>query len=103
MATNNTEGAVTGLREAGMTPTTCASSDDVSEPILQALDDGAITGLVQYPYGAGVRGVDTAALENGLEVLRDQPTDFVFATPNWETPRCSSTSTSWNVVDARRR
>jgi ribose transport system substrate-binding protein len=90
MATNNTEGAVTGLREAGMTPDDVRIVGyDVSEPILQALDDGAITGLVvQYPYGAGVRGVDTAvALENGLEVPRDQPTDFVFATPeNWETP-----------------
>lgn len=88
MATNNTEGAVTGLREAGMSPDDVSIVGyDVSEPILQALADGAVTGLVvQYPYGAGRLGVDTAvALENGLEVPRDQATDFVFATPeNYE-------------------
>lgn len=84
MATNNTEGAITGLREAGMSPDDVSIVGyDVSEPILQALEDGAITGLVvQYPYGAGRLGVDTAvALENGLEVPRNQATDFVFATP----------------------
>ena len=41
MATNNTEGAVTGLREAGMTPDDVRIVGyDVSEPILQALEDG---------------------------------------------------------------
>lgn len=90
MNTNNTEGAVTGLREAGKSPDEVGVVGyDVSEPILQALEDGTVTGLVvQYPYGAGRLGVDTAvALENGLEVPRNQPTEFVFATPdNWESP-----------------
>jgi ribose transport system substrate-binding protein len=90
MATNNTEGAVTGLREAGKTPDQVRIVGyDVSEPILQALEDGNITGLVvQYPYGAGQRGVETAvALANGEDVERNQATDFVFATPeNLDSP-----------------
>ena len=90
MATNNTEGAITGLREAGMAPDDVRIVGyDMSEPILQALDDGADHGARRaVPVRRRVRGVDTAvALANGLEVPRDQPTDFVFATPeNWETP-----------------
>jgi ribose transport system substrate-binding protein len=62
---------------------------DTSEPILQALEDAQITGLVvQYPYGAGRLGVDSAvALANGSAVPRNQATQFVFATPdNVDTP-----------------
>ncbi len=84
MATNNTEGAVTGLREADKTVEDVKIVGyDVSAPILEALDAGDITGLVvQYPYGAGVLGVDTAVrLANGEEVERNQATKFVFATP----------------------
>jgi|tagenome__1003787_1003787.scaffolds.fasta_scaffold20624610_1 ribose transport system substrate-binding protein len=90
MNTNNTEGAVTGLREADMTVDDVKIVGyDTSEPILQALEDGQITGLVvQYPYGAGRLGVDSAvALANGQEVPRNQATQFVFATPdNVDTP-----------------
>ncbi len=90
MNTNNTEGAVTGLREADKTVDDVKIVGyDTSEPILQALEDGQITGLVvQYPYGAGRLGVDSAvALANGLEVPRNQATQFVFATPeNVDTP-----------------
>ena len=85
MATNNTEGAVTGLREADKTVEDVKIVGyDVSAPILEALDAGDITGLVvQYPYGAGVLGVDTAVrLANGEEVERNQATEFVFATPD---------------------
>ncbi len=62
MTTNNTEGAVTGLREAGKTVEDVkVVGYDASAPILEALEDGDVTGLVvQYPYGAGVLGVDTA-------------------------------------------
>ena len=43
---------------------------------------------MQYPYGAGRLGVDSAvALANGLAVPRNQATQFVFATPeNVDTP-----------------
>jgi ribose transport system substrate-binding protein len=84
MATNNTEGAVTGLREADKTVDDVKIVGyDVSAPILAALEAGDITGLVvQYPYGAGQKGVETAvALANGKTVERNQKTDFVFATP----------------------
>jgi ribose transport system substrate-binding protein len=84
MATNNTEGAVTGLREADKTVDDVKIVGyDVSAPILTALEAGDITGLVvQYPFGAGQKGVETAvALANGETVDRNQKTDFVFATP----------------------
>lgn len=84
MATNNTEGAITGLREAGKSVADVKIVGyDVSAPILVALEAGDITGLVvQYPYGAGQKGVETAvALANGESVERNQATDFVFATP----------------------
>lgn len=85
MATNNTEGAVTGLREAGKTSKQVRIVGyDTSAPILEALKAGDVTGLVvQYPYGAGKLGVDTAvALANGKSVPRNQATKFVFATPD---------------------
>lgn len=84
MATNNTEGAVTGLREANKTVKDVKIVGyDVSAPILAALKAGDITGLVvQFPFGAGQKGVETAvALANGQKVERNQATDFVFATP----------------------
>ena len=90
MNTNNTEGAVTGLREAGKTSKQVRIVGyDTSAPILEALKAGDVTGLVvQYPYGAGKLGVDTAvALANGKSVPRNQATKFVFATPdNLNTP-----------------
>ena len=90
MNTNNTEGAVTGLREAGKTSKQVRIVGyDTSAPILEALKAGDVTGLVvQYPYGAGKLGVDTAvALANGKTVPRNQATKFVFATPdNLNTP-----------------
>ena len=90
MNTNNTEGAVTGLREAGKTSKQIRIVGyDTSAPILEALKAGDVTGLiVQYPFGAGKLGVDTAvALANGKSVPRNQATKFVFATPdNLTTP-----------------
>ena len=83
MSTNNTEGAITGVREAGKTGAVKVVGYDTSEPILQALEDGTVDGIVvQYPYGEGALGVETAvALSEGEEVEREQTVPFVFATP----------------------
>ena len=106
MNTNNTEGAITGLREADKTVDDVKIVGyDTSEPILQALEDGQITGLVvQYPYGAGRLGVDSAvALANGLAGAA-QPGDAVrvrHARRTSTRPRCSSSSTSSTATDGR--
>ncbi len=83
MATNSTEGAITGVREAGRTGDVKVVGYDTSEPIIQALEDGTVDGVVvQYPYREGALGVETAvALSEGREVERDQTVPFVFATP----------------------
>ncbi len=83
MATNSTEGAITGVREAGRTGDVKVVGYDTSEPIIQALEDGTVDGVVvQYPYREGALGVETAvALSEGEEVERDQTVPFVFATP----------------------
>jgi ribose transport system substrate-binding protein len=83
MATNSTEGAITGVREAGRTGDVKVVGYDTSEPIIQALEDGTVDGVVvQYPYREGALGVETAvALSEGQEVERDQTVPFVFATP----------------------
>jgi ribose transport system substrate-binding protein len=83
MATNSTEGAITGVREAGRTGDVKVVGYDTSEPIIQALEEGTVDGVVvQYPYREGALGVETAvALSEGQEVERDQTVPFVFATP----------------------
>ena len=83
MATNSTEGAITGVREAGRTGDVKVVGYDTSEPIIQALEDGAVDGVVvQYPYREGALGVEAAvALSEGKEVERNQTVPFVFATP----------------------
>ncbi|QXG77562.1 substrate-binding domain-containing protein [Modestobacter sp. L9-4] len=84
MATNSTEGAITGVREAGRTGDVKVVGYDTSEPIIQALEDGAVDGIVvQYPYREGALGVEAAlALSKGEEVQRNQTVPFVFATPD---------------------
>ena len=83
MATNGTEGAITGVREAGRTGDVKVVGYDTSEPIIQALEDGTVDGVVvQYPYREGALGIEAAvALSKGEEVERDQTVPFVFATP----------------------
>jgi ribose transport system substrate-binding protein len=83
MATNSTEGAITGVREAGRTGDVKVVGYDTSEPIVQALEEGTVDGVVvQYPYREGALGVEAAvALSKGEEVERDQTVPFVFATP----------------------
>jgi ribose transport system substrate-binding protein len=89
MATNSTEGAITGVREAGRTGDVKVVGYDTSEPIIQALHDKAVDGIVvQYPYKEGALGVEAAvALSKGESVDRNQTVPFVFATPeNVDTP-----------------
>ena len=83
MSTNNTEGAITGVREAGKTGVVRVVGYDTSEPILQALEDGTVDGVVvQYPYGEGQSGVQSAVdASEGRDVPREQTAPFVFATP----------------------
>lgn len=83
MSTNNTEGAITGVREAGKTGAVRVVGYDTSEPILQALEDGTVDGVVvQYPYGEGATGVQSAVdASEGKDVPREQTAPFVFATP----------------------
>lgn len=82
MNTNNTQGAITGIAEAGRTGDVKLVGYDTSDPIVQGVRDGAVDGvIVQYPYGEGVLGVQSAVkLLNGESVERQQTTPFVIAT-----------------------
>jgi ribose transport system substrate-binding protein len=82
ITTNNTQGAITGLAEAGRTGEVKLVGYDTSDPIIEGLRAGAVDGLVvQYPYGEGILGVQSAIkLMNGESVDRLQTTPFVIAT-----------------------
>ncbi len=81
--TNNTQGALTGVREAGKTSTVKVVGFDTSDPIVAALKDGTLTGtVVQYPRGEGMQGVQSAVdAMQGKSVPRQQSADSVFVTP----------------------
>jgi ribose transport system substrate-binding protein len=81
--TNNTTGALTGVREAGKSGKVKVVGYDSSEPIVAALKDGSLTGtVVQYPRGEGATGVDSAvAAMQGKSVTRNQSADAMFVTP----------------------
>jgi ribose transport system substrate-binding protein len=81
--TNNTEGAITGVREAKKVETHIVGYD-TSDPIVQALNDGKLEGnVVQYPYGEGQQGIETLMKAvNGQNVQRNQSAPFVVATPD---------------------
>jgi ribose transport system substrate-binding protein len=83
LETNNTEGAITGLRESGKTGKVKLVGYDSSAPIVAALKDGALQGdVVQYPLLEGKLGVEAAAAAiTGKKVARYQTPPFVFATP----------------------
>jgi ribose transport system substrate-binding protein len=83
LATNNTQGAVIGIREAGKTGTVKLVGYDTSDPIIKATKEKAVDGLVvQYPLGEGMLGVQTAiTLINGGTVPRNQATPFLMVTP----------------------
>jgi ribose transport system substrate-binding protein len=81
--TNNTEGAITGTREAKKEGKMSIVGYDTSDPIVQALKDGKVQGvIVQYPYGEGQKGIETLvkAIDGG-QVTRNQTAPFVVATP----------------------
>ena len=82
VTTNNTEGAVTGLREAGKTGKVKLVGYDTSEPIVQALSKGAADALVvQYPFGEGKAGIESAKkIWAGEAVEKKQSSPFVVAT-----------------------
>jgi ribose transport system substrate-binding protein len=82
--TNNTEGAITGVREAQKEGKIKIVGYDTSDPIVEALRDGKVHGLiVQYPYGEGQKGIETLAKAiDGGKVPREQTAPFVVATPD---------------------
>ena len=81
--TNNTQGALTGVREAGKQGKVKVVGYDTSAPIVAALKNGTLTGtVVQYPRGEGMTGVQSAvAAMKGESVPRNQPADAIFVTP----------------------
>ncbi len=81
--TNNTQGAVTGIREAGKTGSVHLVGYDTSDPIIKALKAKEVDGLVvQYPLGEGTLGVQSAiTLLHGGTVPRQQNTPFLMVTP----------------------
>jgi ribose transport system substrate-binding protein len=82
--TNNTEGAITGVREAKKEGKINIVGYDTSDPIVQALHEGKVQGvIVQYPYGEGQKGIETLvkAIDGG-QVARNQTAPFVVATPD---------------------
>lgn len=88
--TNNTEGAITGVREAKKEGKIHIVGYDTSDPIVQALKDGKLEGnIVQYPFGEGQKGVETLVKAvKGEDVPRNQTAPFVVATPdNVNTPK----------------
>ncbi len=81
--TNNTQGALTGVREAGKSGKIQVVGYDTSDPIVAALKDGSLAGtVVQNPRGEGVLGVQSAVKAmNGEPVERNQAADSIFVTP----------------------
>lgn len=84
LETDNTEGAITGIREAGKTGKVYLVGYDTSDPIVAGLQDGAVSAdIVQFPYGEGTLGIQSAAAAiEGKPVPRDQTVGFVVATPS---------------------
>ena len=81
--TNNTEGAITGVREAQKEGRIKIVGYDTSDPIVEALRAGKVHGLiVQYPFGEGQKGIETLVKSlDGGKVERNQTAPFVVATP----------------------
>jgi ribose transport system substrate-binding protein len=81
--TNNTQGALTGVREANKKGKVHVVGYDTSDPIVAALKDKSLDGtVVQYPRGEGATGVESAvAAMEGKSVTRNQTADAIFVTP----------------------
>lgn len=80
--TNNTEGAVTAIREAHLNGKVKLVGYDTSPPIVAAIHSGLVSAdIVQYPYGEGMLGLKSAVLAvKGRSVPREQTQPFVVAT-----------------------
>ena len=89
ITTNNTEGAATGVREAGGIGRIKIVGFDTSDPIVQDIREGIVTAdVVQYPYKVGQLGLQMMvdALD-GKPIEREVHTPFVIATKaNVDTP-----------------
>lgn len=81
--TNNTQGALTGVREANKQQQVKVVGYDTSDPIVAALKNGSLTGtVVQNPRGEGELGVESAVKAmKGESVPRNQTADAIFVTP----------------------
>ncbi len=89
ITTNNTEGAVTGVREARGTGRIKIVGFDTSDPIVDDIRRGLVSAdVVQFPYGVGEIGLQSAvAALDGKPVERQIRTPFTLATPqNIDTP-----------------
>ncbi len=89
LSTNNTEGAVTGIREAQMEGKIKLVGFDTSDPIVEAIRKGVVSAdIVQYPYRVGQLGLEMMVdALNGKTIERQVSTPFVVATPqNVDTP-----------------
>jgi len=80
--TNNTEGAITGLRELKQSGKIKLVGYDTSQPIVQGIKQGIVSAdIVQYPYGEGMLGLKSAVMAvKGQSVPREQTQPFVVAT-----------------------
>lgn len=83
ITTNNTEGAVTGVRESQATGRIKVVGFDTSDPIVEDIRKGLVDAdVVQFPYGVGQIGLQSAvAALDGKPVERQQRTPFILATP----------------------
>lgn len=81
--TNNTAGALTGVRESNKVGKVHVVGFDTSDPIVAALKAGTLDGtVVQFPRGEGVLGVQAAiSVMNGNSVPRNQVAPAIFVTP----------------------
>lgn len=88
--TNNTEGAITGLRDAHLVGKVKLIGYDTSDPIVAGIENGTVSAdIVQYPYGEGQLGLESAVKAvQGQSVPREQTQPFVIATKaNVNTPK----------------
>jgi ribose transport system substrate-binding protein len=81
--TNNTEGAISGVRGAHVVGKVKIVGYDTSDPIVAGLEAGTVSAdVVQYPYGEGQLGLESAVKAiQGQSVPREQTQPFVIATP----------------------
>ena len=89
LETLNSQGAATGVQQAGKKGSVHIVGYDTSDPIITAIKAGAVDGTVaQYPSGEGATGVDSAiTLIKGGTVPRQQGEPFFMVTPaNVTTP-----------------